>query len=83
MWRGTEGGPERLEHEVDYLLCHPVGGAEVDAGDDHEAKHNRGRLRHLAAIGPLYALQLCPAGAQESQRPVARRAPSGRGGAGL
>ena len=38
--------------------------AEVRARDRDEAEHDGRRLRDLAAVGPLYALQLGPAGAQ-------------------
>src|SRR5207244_7063887 len=48
------------------------GGAEVEAGDGDEPEHDRGRLRDLAAVGPLHALELGPARAQEGHDAVAR-----------
>ena len=61
----------RLEDEFDDFLGHVVGEAEVGAGDRDEAEHDRRGLRDLAAVGPLYALELGPAGAQEADRAVA------------
>src|SRR5579863_5548149 len=54
-----------LENEVYDLLRHPVGCAEVNTGDHHEAQNDRGGLRDLRTIGPLHALQLGPRGAQK------------------
>src|SRR3954463_1648866 len=72
---GRAGG--RLDDEVDDFLGDAIGDAEVEAGNHHEAEHDGGGLRDLAAIRPLYALQLRPRRAQERgearEQPAARR----------
>jgi hypothetical protein len=55
----------RLEDEIYDALGHPVGGAEVGAGDGDEAEYDGGRLGDLAAVGPLDALELSPGGAEK------------------
>src|SRR5213076_61612 len=60
-----------LDDEVDDLLRDPVGEAEVEAGDDHEAEHDTGGLCDLTAIRPLHALELGPGRAQEVDEAVA------------
>jgi len=59
---------------------HPVGGAEVEAGDDNEADHDSGRLHHLATVRPLYPLQLAPASLKEVYEAVAGDGPGLAGG---
>ena len=59
------------EDEFDDFFGHEIGGAEVEAGDGDEPEHDRGRLRDLAAVGPLHALELSPARAQEGRDAVA------------
>ncbi len=59
------------EDEFDDFLGDVVGQAQVGAGDGDEAEHDGGRLGDLAAVGPLHALELGPAGAQEADRAVA------------
>ncbi len=54
-----------LEDEVDDLLGYPVGATEIQTGDDDEAQHDARRLEDLRAVGPLHALKLSPARAQE------------------
>src|SRR6478752_843812 len=60
-----------LEDEFDDFFGDEVGQAEIGAGDRHETEHDGGRLRDLAAVGPLDPLQLGPAGTQERERAVA------------
>src|SRR6185437_6758261 len=48
------------EDEFDDFLCDDVGEAEIRAGDGDEPEHDGGRLRDLAAVGPLDALELGP-----------------------
>src|SRR3954471_5364485 len=69
---------ERLDDEVDDFLGDAIGDAEVEAGNHHEAEHDGGGLRDLAAIRPLYALELRPRGAKEGGK--ARGHGSGRRG---
>src|SRR5271166_2974654 len=59
------------EDEFDDFLGDRVGQAEVGAGDGDEADDDGGRLRDLAAVGPLYALELRPARAEEADRAIA------------
>src|SRR6202035_3554803 len=59
------------EDEFDDFLGDVISQAEVGPGDGHEAEHDGRRLRDLAAVGPLHALQLGPAGTQEADRAVA------------
>src|SRR5438309_12102377 len=66
-----------LENQVDDLLRDEVGQAEVGAGDGDEAEHDPGRLRDLAAVRPLDALELGPRGAQEVGDAVAPRPRAG------
>src|SRR3954463_7248543 len=74
--RGGRLAAGRLDDEVDDFLGDAIGDAEVQAGDHHEAEHDGGGLRDLAAIGPLYALELRPRRAKE--RGEAREDVSGR-----
>jgi hypothetical protein len=60
-------GARRLEDETNDLLGRPVGDAEIDAGNRDEAEHDRCGLRDVAAIRPLYPLELGPACAQEGE----------------
>src|SRR5271166_2588939 len=60
-----------LEDEFDEFLGHVIGQAQIRARDRHEAEHDRGGLRDVAAVGPLDALKLCPAGAKEGDGAVA------------
>ena len=60
-----------LENRVHDLLGDLVGDAEEDTGDHDEAKYDTGRLRHLATVRPLDALQLSPAAAQEVEDAIA------------
>jgi hypothetical protein len=55
----------RLEDEIYDLLGCPVGSTEIETGNGHEAQDDRGGLRDLATIRPLYSVKLRPAGAQE------------------
>src|SRR5580693_1297438 len=55
------------EDEVDDLLGRPVGSAEIETGNGHEAQDDRGGLRDLATIRPLYSVKLRPTGAQEGE----------------
>ena len=71
----------RSEDCVDELAERPVGEAEVGAGDDHEADHDGRGLSDLAAVGPLDALELLPAVAEEGDDPVAAAALAPAGGA--
>jgi hypothetical protein len=73
----------RLENKVDDLLRHPIGDAEIGAGDCHEAEHDRCGLRDLATIGPLYSLKLGPAGPQERNRANGKRLLGLASGSGL
>lgn len=74
---GTEKGGKRqaraLQDGVHDLLGYDVGDSQIGAGDHHEAQHDGRGLGHLASIGPLHALKLGPARAEEGQRPVAPR----------
>src|ERR1700728_2694274 len=56
--------------EFDDFLGDVVGQTEVGAGDCDEADDDSGCLEDLAAVGPLYALELCPAGANEADGAV-------------
>src|SRR3954454_2713837 len=58
-----------LQDEVDDVLGHDVRQAEIGAGDDDEADHDRGRLTDLTAVRPLHALELGPARGQEADDP--------------
>jgi hypothetical protein len=78
MERLSACGRGGLQDGVDDLLGHPVGDAQVRARDDHETDHHARRLEDLAAVGPLDALQLGPAGRQELDE--ARPTAPGRGG---
>src|SRR5271168_91848 len=60
-----------LEDEFDDFLGDIVGGAKVETCDCDEPEDDGGRLRDLPAVGPLYALELGPAGAQEADGAVA------------
>src|SRR5580704_4309729 len=62
-----------LENEVNDLLCHPIGSAQVHAGDRDEAEHDGRGLGDLGAVGPLYALKLGPGGAQEGDGACGQR----------
>src|SRR5580700_11902419 len=59
------------EDEFNDFLGHIIGQAEIGAGDRDEADDHRGGLRDLTAVGPLYPLQLGPAGTQEADCAVA------------
>jgi hypothetical protein len=61
------------EDEFDDFLSDEVGGAKVQTCDGDEAEHDGGRLRDLAAIWPLDALQLSPARADEGECTIATR----------
>jgi hypothetical protein len=61
------------EDEFDDFFGHEIGGAEVEAGDGDEPEYDGGRLRDMTAVGPLHALELSPARAQESHDAVAGR----------
>src|SRR4051794_11536519 len=76
-----EGSGLASDDDVDDLLGHVVGQAQVQAGDDHEADDHAGRLGDLPAVGPLYALELGPARAQEAEEAAdaAMRRRAGRG----
>src|SRR2546421_1291471 len=67
------------QDEFDDFLGYDVGEPQIRAGDCHEAKDDGRRLRDLAAIGPLHALELGPAGAQEGSGAIAapERRPGG------
>ena len=79
------GRDRRFAPGTDHTIDDPVGGrigdAEVQAGDDDEAQHDRGGLPDLAAVGPLDPLQLGPGGREERDEAKAARL-GGRGGAG-
>src|ERR1039457_6341201 len=60
-----------LEDGFDDFFGHEVGQAEVGAGDGHEHEHHGRGLEDLRAVGPLYALELGPAGTQEANDAVA------------
>jgi hypothetical protein len=60
------------EDKFDDFFGDDVGGAEIQAGDDDEPEHDGGRLRDVAAVGPLNALQLGPARANERDGAVPR-----------
>src|SRR6266576_125968 len=66
MW-----SPPGSQDEFDDFFGYEVRQPQIGAGDCHEAKHDGRRLRDLAAIGPLHALQLGPAGAQEGSGAIA------------
>ena len=51
----------------------PVGKAEIYARDGHEADDDCSGLRDMSPVGPLYSLQLGPAGSKESDRPSVDR----------
>src|SRR3954454_21147101 len=76
-----EGSGLASDDDVDDLLGHVVGQDQVQAGDDHEADDHAGRLGDLPAVGPLYALELGPARAQEAEEAddAAMRRRAGRG----
>src|SRR3954471_14842509 len=80
--RGGRLAAGRLDDEVDDFLGDAIGDAEVEAGNHHEAEHDGGGLRDLAAVRPLYALELRPRGAKEggeaSEQPPGRRGGPGR-----
>src|SRR6185437_436838 len=59
-----------------------VGEAEVGTGDRDEAEHDRRGLRDRAAVGPLDALKLGPACAQEADDAVAAAERCARGALG-
>src|ERR1700726_2833803 len=67
------------EDEFDDFLGDDVGEAEIHARDGDEPEHDGGRLRDLAAVGPLHALQLSPARTDERSRAVARGQRCARG----
>src|ERR1700758_2466904 len=88
MARGPERGAARsrrarwvLEDEFDDFLGDEVREAKIEAGDRHEAQDDGGRLRDLATIRPLHALELRPAGAEKGDRAIAA-ARRGAGGPG-
>ena len=63
----------QLENEIYDLLGRPVGKTEVYARDGHEADDDCSGLSDVTPVGPLYSLQLGPAGSQEGNRaPVDR-----------
>src|SRR5690349_23521285 len=74
MW-----SPPGSQDEFDDFFGYVVGQPEIGAGDCDEAKHDGRGLRDLAAVGPLHALQLGPAGAQEGSGAIAapERRPGG------
>ena len=64
-------GDEPLDDEVDDSLRYDVGQAEEGARDDDEAENDGRRLSDLAPVGPVHALELCPACAKEVEEPKA------------
>ena|GEM_PF-6057265 len=60
-------GHRTSEDEIHDLLGRPVGNTKIETGNGHEAQDDRSGLRDLATIGPLYSVELGPAGAQEGQ----------------
>ena len=54
-----------LEDRFHDRLGHEIRKPEVDPGNRHEAQNDGRRLRDLAAIGPLDAMELRPASPQE------------------
>src|SRR5271154_302 len=67
------------EDEFDDFFGYVIGEAKVGAGDRDETEHHSGRLGDVAPVGPLRALQLGPAGAQERDGSVAATQGSARG----
>src|SRR6476469_1505239 len=67
------------QDEFDDFLCHEVRPAKVEAGDGDEPEHHGRGLRDLAAVWPLYALQLGPACAQEADDTIAAAQRCARG----
>jgi hypothetical protein len=60
-----------LENRIHDLLGDLVGDAEEDPSDHDETQYDTGRLRHLATVRPLDALQLSPAATQEVEDAIA------------
>jgi hypothetical protein len=65
---------------VDELSGDEVSQAEKRPGHDHKPDHDPGRLHYLAAVWPLYPLQLSPASLEEVHEP--RPWPASRSGGG-
>src|SRR5450759_3442692 len=71
LWGCITTLAQHSEYEFDDFFGHIVGQAEIGAGDGDEAEHHRCRLGDLAPVGPLHALELCPAGAEKANGTVA------------
>src|SRR5664280_2172232 len=69
--------------EFHDFLGDEVGEPKVGAGDGDEAEHDGCGLADLAAVGPLYALKLGPAGGEEACDAVAAAQRSAGGTLGL
>src|ERR1700737_1527145 len=67
-----------LDDGVDDLAGDVIGDAKEHAGEDDEAEDDARGLCDLLAVGPLDALQLCPARTQEAEDAIARGAMLGR-----
>jgi len=66
-------GHRASEDEIYDLLGRPVGNAEIYPGDGHKADDDGRGLCDMTPVGPLYSLQLSPAGPKEGKRtPVDR-----------
>src|SRR4029077_17217734 len=67
------------EDEFHELGGEQIGDAKEGTRCHHESDHDGGGLDPLAAIGPLYSLQLSPASLQEVHEPREDAGPVGRG----
>src|SRR5947209_12601068 len=69
------------QDEIHKVPGQGVGHAEEDARHDHEPDDDPRGLHHLAAVRPLYSLELAPASSQEVDQASARRLTLRGGGA--
>jgi len=61
-----------LEDDLHQLRREEVGHSEECAGDDDETEDDSSRLSDVAAVGPLYTLELSPLSAQKVDEAEAR-----------
>ena len=66
------------EDVIHDLRGEEVRHAEEHAGHDHKPDHDSGGLHHLAAVRPLYSVELAPASFEEVDQPVAGERPRSR-----